>query len=63
MVAFDGAVAGVERLAAAGLRLGVASSSNRPLIETVLEHAGIAARSETTVSSEEVGRGKPAPDV
>ena len=58
----DGAVAAVERLAAE-LRLAVASSSNRPLIEAVLEQAGIAERFETTVSSEEVARGKPAPDV
>ena len=58
----DGAVAAVERLAAA-FRLGVASSSNRTLIEAVLEAAGIAARFAVTVSSEEVARGKPAPDV
>ena len=37
----DGAVEAVRRLAAE-FRLGVASSSNRPLIETVLERAGIA---------------------
>jgi HAD superfamily hydrolase (TIGR01509 family) len=43
--------------------LGVASSANRPLIELVLELAGIAALFRATVSSEEVPRGKPAPDV
>jgi HAD superfamily hydrolase (TIGR01509 family) len=58
----DGAVDAVERLAAA-FPLAVASSSNRPLIEAVLEAAGIAKRFEATVSSEEVERGKPAPDV
>jgi len=58
-----GAVPAVERLAAAGLRLAVASSSNRPLIDAVLERAGIAALFAATVSSEEVARGKPAPDV
>jgi HAD superfamily hydrolase (TIGR01509 family) len=57
-----GAVAAVERLARE-FRLAVASSSNRPLIEAVLDTAGIAARFEVTVSSEEVERGKPAPDV
>ncbi|MBA2383873.1 MAG: HAD family phosphatase [Actinobacteria bacterium] len=57
-----GAVKAVERLAAA-FPLGVASSSNRPLIEAVLESAGIACRFAATVSSEEVARGKPAPDV
>lgn len=58
----DGAVEAVDRLARA-FRLGVASSSNRPLIERVLESAGIAGRFEVVVSSEEVARGKPAPDV
>ncbi len=58
----DGAVAAVERLAAA-FPLGLASSSNRPLIDAVLDAAGIAERFAATVSSEEVPRGKPAPDV
>ncbi len=58
----DGAVAAVERLAGR-YRLAVASSSNRPLIDAVLESAGLASRFEVTVSSEEVDRGKPAPDV
>ena len=58
----DVAVEAVERLARA-FRLGLASSSNRPLIEVVLEKAGLADLFETTVSSEEVERGKPAPDV
>jgi len=58
----DGAVEAVERLAGE-FRLAVASSSNRPLIEAVLETAGIAGRFEAVVSSEEVARGKPAPDV
>jgi HAD superfamily hydrolase (TIGR01509 family) len=57
-----GGVEAVERLAA-DFRLAVASSSNRPLIEAVLEAAGIARLFEETVSSEEVERGKPAPDV
>jgi HAD superfamily hydrolase (TIGR01509 family) len=43
--------------------LGLASSSNRPLIDLVLELTGLAACFRATVSSEEVGRGKPAPDV
>jgi HAD superfamily hydrolase (TIGR01509 family) len=43
--------------------LGLASSSNRPIIELVLELADLAAFFRVTVSSEEVGRGKPAPDV
>jgi HAD superfamily hydrolase (TIGR01509 family) len=43
--------------------LAVASSSNRPLIDLVLELAGLADAFQATVSSEEVQRGKPAPDV
>ena len=58
----DGAVDAVRRLAGA-FTLGVASSSNRPLIEVVLERAGIAELFAAVVSSEEVARGKPAPDV
>ncbi len=59
----DGAVEAVRTLHAAGLPLAVASSSNRPLIDAVLEAAGIAACFAATVSSEEVARGKPSPDV
>jgi HAD superfamily hydrolase (TIGR01509 family) len=58
----DGAGAAVARLAA-GYRLAVASSSNRQLIDEVLTLTGLAAFFEATVSSEEVARGKPAPDV
>jgi HAD superfamily hydrolase (TIGR01509 family) len=43
--------------------VGLASSSNRPLIDLVLEQAGLASAFRVTVSSEEVGRGKPWPDV
>jgi HAD superfamily hydrolase (TIGR01509 family) len=43
--------------------LGLASSSNRPLIELALEQAQLAGLFRVTVSSEEVARGKPAPDV
>ena len=58
----DGAVEAVRRVAGS-FRLALASSSNRPLIDTVLESSGLAALFETTVSSEEVPSGKPAPDV
>jgi HAD superfamily hydrolase (TIGR01509 family) len=43
--------------------LGVASSSNRVVIDEVLDLARLAEEFEITVSSEEVPRGKPAPDV
>ena len=52
----------VERLAARW-PLGVASSSNRELIDLVLELSGLERLFRATVSSEEVARGKPAPDV
>ena len=58
-----GAGEAVRRLADDGYRLGVASSSNRELIDAVLRWLELAALFEATVSSEEVGRGKPAPDV
>ena len=58
----DGAVEAVRRI---GERwpLGLASSSNRELIDLALELMGVADLFRVTVSSEEVERGKPAPDV
>ena len=58
----DGAVEAVERLAPCW-PLAVASSSNRPLIDLVLELSGLERLFQATVSSEEVAQGKPAPDV
>ena len=58
----DGAVDAVERLARV-YPLGLASSSNRSLIDAVLDVAGVTSLFAATVSSEEVARGKPAPDV
>jgi HAD superfamily hydrolase (TIGR01509 family) len=57
-----GAREAVERVAARW-PLGLASSANRPVIEVVLELSDLGGFFETTVSSEEVARGKPAPDV
>jgi HAD superfamily hydrolase (TIGR01509 family) len=51
------------RRAAAAFPLGLASSSNRAIFKEVLELAGLAECFSATVSSEEVERGKPAPDV
>lgn len=58
----EGAVDAVRRLAEQW-PLGVASSSNRELIDAVLRESGLAPCFRATVSSEEVPRGKPAPDV
>src|SRR5262249_1830841 len=60
--AIDGASDAVRRLAA-DFSLAVASSSNRPLIDLVLELLGVQECFAATVSSEEVAHGKPAPDV
>ena len=60
--AIPGAKEAVERLAA-DYKLGLASSSNRELIDLALELLGVAHLFAATVSSEEVAHGKPAPDV
>jgi len=57
-----GAVEAVRRVAERYL-LGLASSSNREIIDEVLALAGLTPLFRVTVSSEEVPRGKPAPDV
>src|SRR5919202_6235657 len=55
----------VEAVRALGARwpLGLASSSNVPVIALVLEETGLDGTIRAWVSSEEVARGKPAPDV
>jgi HAD superfamily hydrolase (TIGR01509 family) len=58
----DGAVDAVRGLAPVA-RLGLASSSNRPVIDAALAAAGLTDLFAATVSSEEVSKGKPAPDV
>jgi HAD superfamily hydrolase (TIGR01509 family) len=58
----DGAAEAVERLAGRW-PLGLASSSNREIIDLFLELSGLSERFAVTISSEEVARGKPAPDV
>ncbi len=57
-----GAAEAVRSLAARW-PLGLASSANREIIDLVLELAGFGDAFRATVSSEEVERGKPAPDV
>jgi HAD superfamily hydrolase (TIGR01509 family) len=58
----DGAGEVVERLGAR-LPLGLASSSNREIIDLFLDLSGLGHHFAVTLSSEEVARGKPAPDV
>jgi HAD superfamily hydrolase (TIGR01509 family) len=57
-----GAREAVERVAARA-PVGLASSSNREVIDVVLDRMGVTELFKATVSSEEVARGKPAPDV
>jgi HAD superfamily hydrolase (TIGR01509 family) len=57
-----GAVDAVRRMAA-HWRLGLASSSPDALIRRVLEDAGLVGVFEVALSTEDVGRGKPDPDV
>lgn len=60
-------VAGIPELLtdlrAAGLRLGVASCSTRPVVALTLEKAGLARRFDAVVSGDEVRRGKPDPEI
>jgi HAD superfamily hydrolase (TIGR01509 family) len=58
----DGAPEAIARLAQRW-PLAVASSSNRPIIDLVLEFGGLDRFFRATVSSEEVRHGKPSPDV
>lgn len=53
----------VERLHTAGHPLAVASGSSRAAIEAALEATGLGSLLAVRVSAEEVGRGKPEPDV
>jgi HAD superfamily hydrolase (TIGR01509 family) len=56
-----GAVEAVTRIAERWT-VGLASSAPRSLIETVLDASGLRPKFAATVSTEEVARGKPAPD-
>ncbi|MGW3564547.1 HAD family hydrolase [Streptomyces sp. NPDC000941] len=53
----------VERLHTAGHPLAVASGSSRAAIDAALEATGLGSLLTVRVSAEEVGRGKPEPDV
>ena len=58
----DGAIEAVRRIGARW-PLGIASSSNRPLIDLFVDLTETRDLFRATVSSEEVAHGKPAPDV
>ncbi|MEU7543143.1 HAD family hydrolase [Streptomyces sparsogenes] len=61
--AFPGMREFAERLLAAGHPVAVASGSSRAAIDAVLEATGLGPLLTVRVSAEEVGRGKPEPDV
>ncbi|GAA2402792.1 HAD family phosphatase [Streptomyces glaucosporus] len=61
--AFPGMRTLVEMLHAAGCPMAVASGSSRTAIDAVLAGAGLDGLLPVRVSAEEVGRGKPEPDV
>ena len=59
----DGALAAIDVARGAGLRVAIASSSSRSLIDAVVERLGIASHVELLLSADDEKRGKPAPDV
>ncbi|PLT47557.1 Hydrolase, haloacid dehalogenase-like family [Paenibacillus pasadenensis] len=63
LTAMDGIAELIDALLAAGVRIGVASSSPRVFIEAVLGQFGLLDKFGCIVSGEEVPMGKPAPDV
>lgn len=61
--AFPGMAGLVEALHARDLPLGLASGSSRAVIDVTLAATGLGSRFSAVLSSEEVARGKPYPDI
>ena len=59
----NGAYEFVKKLHEKGIKLGIASSNSRYLVESVTEVLGIRQYFDTIVTSCEAGAGKPAPDI
>jgi len=59
----DGLEAFLDRLAARGIAVGIATASPAKNRDFVLERLGLAARISVIVGAEQVERGKPAPDL
>jgi HAD superfamily hydrolase (TIGR01509 family) len=53
----------LEALRAAGVPIGLASNSSRPLVDSALAGGGLEGAFDVTVSADEVQRPKPAPDL
>ena len=62
-VALPGAVEAIATARDAGLRVGIASSSARPLIEAVVEKLGVADQVEAVCTADDESLGKPDPAV
>jgi beta-phosphoglucomutase family hydrolase len=58
-----GAMALLDRLAAAGINVAVATSAPEANVEHTLRETGLAARIDVIARGDQVARGKPAPDV
>jgi HAD superfamily hydrolase (TIGR01509 family) len=58
-----GAVVAVEAVRAAGIPVGLASSSARPWVDACLEAIGLADAFDATIAGSEITDGKPAPDI
>ena len=53
----------LEQLKSKGIKMGIATSNNRSMVEVVLESLGMKNFFEVITTSDEVKKGKPAPDV
>jgi len=62
-VPIHGAVESVQALAEMGLSIGLATSSSHLLIDAVVDRLGLREYISAYSSSEDVGRGKPSPDI
>jgi sugar-phosphatase len=58
-----GAVAAIDRVHAAGMRIAIASSSSARLIDAVVRRLELVEKVEVVVSADDERHGKPAPDV
>lgn len=63
LVVFEDALAALEKTRAAGLGLAVATNSERWRLKAILEAAGLADTFAIAVTSDDVPRPKPAPDI
>lgn len=59
----DGVVELLQQLKSKGVKIGLASSSGRDVIEIILNKIGIASYFDCVVSGENIQNGKPAPDI